>query len=363
MRLVGALALVVILVPACSGGHRAAVARPHASKRTHHRAHPVQAVRKRSKGRDLAWLARVHRWEMRLGTAYDKSSRTYAGVQAGNRSRQELRAALRPLVHCTRSLHRNVRAPRSAPYPPVYKLLERGCKNLERTSRALDRTLGGDREQAIRELKRSRPRVETYFSEAHDEIQWRMRANRTLPTRGGLTSVSRFEPRLSRAGSELVFREKKGVEVKCWSKREWPLVRSEYTTYFGTRGRDVVGFTQDTSANISPEACRVLAAFVYRGSRPASGTRLGLTAASVGLLSHELQHVSDSWPSEAVTECNGMQQMGRLGRLLGASPSYSRLLTKMYWLGVYPNEPPQYRTKACRSGGRLDRSPGDGVWP
>ena len=360
MRFVCALALIAVVVPGCSGSRDKTVTRTHAAQRTQHRAH--LAVR-RTKGRDIAWLGRLHRWEMGLATAYDRSGDVYADVRNGTRSRNELREALRPLVHCTESLRRDVRAPKTPPYPPIYKLLERGCKNLERTSLALDHTLGAKRKQALKELKRSRPRVETYFSEAQDEIQWRMLANRTLPTRGGLTSVSRFEPRLSRAGSELVFREKKGVRVRCWSKREWPLVRREYTTFFGAKGQEIIGFAQDTNANIAPWACRALTAFVYRGSRPARGIRLGLTAYSVGLMAHELQHVSDSWPSEAITECNAMQQMERLGRLLGANPSYARDLAKVYWIYVYPKEPAKYRTKACRSGGRLDRSPNDGVWP
>jgi hypothetical protein len=360
MRWVCALALIAMVVPGCSGGREKTVTRPHAAGRTHQR---VDLAVRRTKGRDLAWLARLHRWEMRLATAYDHSTNVYAGVRSGRRSRHELRAALRPLLHCTESLHRDVREPSTPPYPPIYKLLERGCTNLERTSLALDHTLGAERERAIWELKRSRPRVETYFLEAQDEIQWKMRANRTLPTRGGLTSVSRFEPRLSRAGSELVFRQKKGVRVRCWSKREWPLVRREYTTYFGAGSQEIIGFAQDTNANIAPWACRALTAFVYRGSRPARGIRLGLTAYSVGLMAHELQHVSDSESSEAVTECNAMQHMERLGRLLGAGPSYAHDLTKIYWIYVYPKEPAKYRTKACRSGGPLDRSPGDGVWP
>jgi hypothetical protein len=191
-----------------------------------------------------------------------------------------------------------------------------------------------------------------------------MRANRTLPTRRGMTTVSRFEPRLSKAGSLLVFKEPHYVAVRCWSKREWKLVAREYTTYFGETRSDLLGFTQETNANIAPTACAVLAKLVYKKRRPARGKALVLAAVSVGVLAHELQHVyEDVPPGEAETECRGIQKMPRLGLLLGLSYSYARLLTTTYWKYVYPLDPPRYRTPRCRPDGPYDDHPGDGVWP
>ena len=67
--------------------------------------------------------------------------------------------------------------------------------------------------------------------------------------------------------------------------------------------------------------------------------------------------------SEAATECYGMQALARVARGLGASPGYGRWLARYFWRAVYPTNSPEYKTKNCRNGGRLDLHPSSNRWP
>jgi hypothetical protein len=67
--------------------------------------------------------------------------------------------------------------------------------------------------------------------------------------------------------------------------------------------------------------------------------------------------------SEAETECHGFQDVRRLARLLGASPSYAARLATAYWEWLYPANPKGYRTPYCRNDGPFDLNPQTDVWP
>jgi hypothetical protein len=102
---------------------------------------------------------------------------------------------------------------------------------------------------------------------------------------------------------------------------------------------------------------------IYRRERPEQGVALGMTAASVGVLAHEAGHLREVDMSEAETECFAVQKVRELAPILGTSTSYADLLARVYWEYVYPTEPADYRTGACRNGGPLDLNPRSDVWP
>ena len=72
---------------------------------------------------------------------------------------------------------------------------------------------------------------------ADDDLQTSLRAFKELPRAGGTHPQSRIEPRLTRVVSSFVYRTPDptytGVEVRCWSKREWPRVKKELRSYTG----------------------------------------------------------------------------------------------------------------------------------
>ena len=90
-----------------------------------------------------------------------------------------------------------------------------------------------------------------------------MRANRPLPMTRGSREESKVEPQLSRFVSRFVLRKPDGIEVRCWSKDEWPFVTKEWATYIGSG--DLLGFVHQRRprASVAPRICKQLAGLVY----------------------------------------------------------------------------------------------------
>jgi hypothetical protein len=319
---------------------------------------PTQTIPKAPVNRDIEWLARLRAWKLRMGDAFMRLESRKTRLARGEGSRADLLGAMPPLAKCTASLTHEVGTPKTQPYPPIYALLKTACKDIERTATATAALFGPRARQAKRMLKRSSIRLDTFFEGVDGEIKRTMLSNRVLPTKGGLTSKSRFEPRLSRVADAPTGA---GILVRCWSPREWRRVKREYVAYFGGTTH-FLGFTQE-DISLAPSQCAILARVVYRHFRPRGGRQLMLTAGAVGVLAHESAHAFDSWTNEAQTECRGMQLIRKLGLLLGASRAYAGLLATTYWREIYPLDDPDYRTPACHSGSALDRTPNDGVWP
>jgi len=203
------------------------------------------------------------------------------------------------------------------------------------------------------------------FEDADTNIGSALLGERELPTIGGMASRSRIEPRLGHAISQLGYRSPTAgnVEVRCWSKEEWPLVKLEWAAYVGTSG-DAAGFTFDVDrVSVAPKYCAALARFLYRHQRPTRGIALVDMAESFGLFAHETGHLFGTLLNEARTECYGVQHVRELARILGADQSYAALLAETNWKYVYPFLPRDYRTGACRNGGLLDEHPNSDVWP
>jgi hypothetical protein len=307
--------------------------------------------------RDLAWLARLHKWELKIGRASDEVMSTAEAVRHGGKKRRALRRAARPVASCTRTLHNKVGEPGPTAYGASYDLFERACGMLEEW--AVEVIADPSAMQKEREAA-------DLAGLADDDLQTSLRAFKELPRAGGTHPQSRIEPRLTRLVSSFVYRSPDptytGVEVRCWSKREWPRVKKELRAYTGIG--DFEGFAyRETKISISPRVCAALAKLVYKGSRPSSGREAFWATASVGVLAHEAQHLVDPGGSEAETECRGMQNMRTVGRMLRLDGSYADFLAEAYSRYVYPYESKDYRTPACHDGGTLDSRPSSSAWP
>jgi hypothetical protein len=238
------------------------------------------------------------------------------------------------------------------------------CEDISRW--AIDvREAASQPEADLASLRAREEKVASRFADASLILESSLLAFKQLPTAAGPSLGSRIEPRLGRAVNRLLYGDAAAmsIEVRCWSKRDWPQVKQEWRAYAGIG--DVAGFAYDTNGHISiaPEYCAQLMRLVYRRERPEQGVPLGMTAASVGLLAHEGGHLREQDISEAYTECYAVQKLRELAPILGTSTSYADLLARVYWEYVYPTEPAEYRTGACRNGGPLDLNPRSDVWP
>jgi hypothetical protein len=185
---------------------------------------------------------------------------------------------------------------------------------------------------------------------------------RSLPRRGGVTRVSRAEPRFSRVAAAL-----SGVPatvVRCWSRADWVALIAERGAYTGGAvDLRADGFVSaGTRVNLAPRMCERLVRFVYEGRRPARGKVKLQLANTVLTLGHETVHVAPGG-SEAVATCYGLQRMRRAGVLLGAPRAYAGSLAELAWTGLYPFGLAKYHSPECKDGGELDLNPHSAVWP
>jgi len=309
------------------------------------------------------WLARLHRWETNLSQDALKVESLGRHRGHGRRSRRELRRSLLDLAGCERRLLRQVGEPAAARYRPGYDLLLKGCQATEHIALRLKRAISTGKSLPINVVRAESDKSTRFFRRGSLSLEHSLRANRELPMTSGSRAESKIEPRLSRFASRLVVHKPTGIEVRCWSVREWPFVRKEWGAYIGTA--DLLGFVHGVRprTSLAPKVCRELARLVYRRDRPTAGLDLLKMADAVRVLAHESEHIRNIQGSEATTECHGIQHMRQLARLMSAGKSYADLLATTYWTDLYSLNLPDYRTKACRDGGPLDLRPGSGTWP
>jgi hypothetical protein len=187
-------------------------------------------------------------------------------------------------------------------------------------------------------------------------------ADKPLPTRAGVTGVSRIEPRFGRVASSLAG---KPAHVRCWSALDWARINGDLLAHGGAReSLDYVsGFYWPPTGRIhlDPTACGGLVDLAYRGLRPDRGRAFVRIALAVDTLAHESMH-RRGFVNEAVTECYAVQLNYRTATLLGASSSYASRVAQQSW-AAYPLHPPAYLSTECRNGGKLDLSPQRSTWP
>lgn len=314
-------------------------------------------------GRDLAWLGRLRRWETNLRRDGAKLEATSRGAERGASSRARVRRSLVKLTRCEKNLLRQVRQPNASRYRTGYELLSEGCRTLKGLSLKLIHALDTRTRAPVAEMRRESRRSMRLFRRGSAALEASLRANRPLDISRGSLDESKIEPRLSAAASRFVVHKPAGIEVRCWSKREWKFVRKEWGAYVDAG--DLLGFVHSLRprTSIAPRICKQLARLVYRGERPTEGLPLFRASEAVMVLAHESEHIRNIDGDEAATECHGLQRMRRLARLLGTSKSYADLLARTFWDELYRFNLPQYKSPACRDGGALDLHPDSDVWP
>ena len=172
-------------------------------------------------------------------------------------------------------------------------------------------------------------------------------------------NVQALEERLGALGSELGGREASAAcSLTSWSK-----------------GANVLGYVRAGSAvmNLSPGVCHALFELVVLGEKPRlaclarsreakaplCSARPEQLALAVKTVAHEAQHIAGV-RNEARAECFGLQRTAKAAAALRLE-SEGRDLAWYAWR--FSRAPESYRSKACKPGGRLDRSPGTPSWP
>jgi hypothetical protein len=184
-----------------------------------------------------------------------------------------------------------------------------------------------------------------------------------LPTRGGITEVSRIEPLYTRIASELADRD---VEVRCWSDEDWA-ARSEEVTAWTDGELRPGAWTAYVSwdherANLAPAICRSLGRWAYERQWPDDRWEIFNFAWSVKVLAHETQHLRGI-DNEAKADCYGLQDMAAVGRGLGLGDEEARSVAEYAWEYIYHRGDGEYWSAECRDGGELDLHPDSSVWP
>jgi hypothetical protein len=314
------------------------------------------------RSRDIAWLRRLHRWEENLRQDSLTTQKVARDVQRGTRSRLALRRPLVKITRCEKNLMRQAREPSASDYRPGYELLARACRSLKDAALVVIHSID-TKSRPSGEVTRDSVTARKLFRRGTATLEGALRANRPLQVSRGSLDESKVEPRLSGTVSRFVLRRPAGIEVRCWSKREWKFVRKEWGAYVGHG--DLLGFVHDARPRISlaPRICKQLARLVYRGERPTSGIPLYRISEAVLTLSHEGEHIRNRLGDEAATECHGMQRMARLARMLGTSRSYGDLLATTFSSKLYDFDLPSYKSSECRDGGALDLRPTSSAWP
>ena len=83
----------------------------------------------------------------------------------------------------------------------------------------------------------------------------------------------------------------------------------------------------------------------------------------VMIFAHEAEHHRNPQAAEAVVECYAIQDIRRVAILFNGTKTFANEAALLARDVAYPRQYASYRTRACRAGGPLDRTPGDGRWP
>ena len=142
-----------------------------------------------------------------------------------------------------------------------------------------------------------------------------------------------------------------------------------------SRKETISGYVRDGSAvmHLAPGVCLALYRFVVLGEQPdlaclprsrktgfsSCSTEAEETVFAISTVAHEAEHIGGV-ENEARAECFGLQQVPEAARALGLDRG-GRTLAWYAWR--FSQSPKGYRSKECRPGGKLDRSPETRSWP
>jgi hypothetical protein len=338
MRTAVAAALLVLVAVSCSG--KPAEPEPYSEA-------------------DMAWIKNLAAWDERYSAQPEIIKPVYTRLLETHGDLGPLRDVLRPFRECAQDLDSGVNGePEHPQLRRAYEVLQKACAEDRSFAFRLVQTLNPNAAEPPYEVVQT---SEPHFLRAAELIEDGLWVNRPLPVRGDQEAESRIDPRLSEAAKAMTLQE---IHVRCWSTEDWPRVLKEWTTYSDSDARDAAGFvTGATEIHLAPSSCATLAKFLYADWRPTGAERVKELADAVELVSHEVEHLFETYPGEAETECHAMQSTGELARRLGASRSYASRLTRVYWTDVYPNEEAEYISPECRDGGTFDERPDTDIFP
>jgi hypothetical protein len=175
-----------------------------------------------------------------------------------------------------------------------------------------------------------------------------------LPTIFGPSKRSRKDPEYSRFATRMAGGPR---SVFCWSESDWARLtpKSKTTIAFG-----YVEFRSPRQINLAPNVCAVLDRIHYQHQQPPI-----TPAIAFGLVTftHEMFHTLGV-TNEAAAQCYGMQVADQASRLLGAGATYGERVAQLAWRLYGPRVLlPQYLSRECHDGGKLDLFPKSHVWP
>ena len=301
---------------------------------------------------EAAWVVKWGSWDNMLLADLAELQDNLSAAPA------QVRTLLGPLSTCSSF---GTKVPPAPPrYAPAEEATLGACRVVESLPRLGERMLGGDDRAAV-DLGTAVERALSQAGDAQEALRVRLSFNRPLPRRGGVTTESRVEPRLSAAATAFVG---KPVDVRCWSPADWKVVVPEEHAFYGSGlGIDLVGFAQPGVTNrsevhLAPDVCYALAERLYDGSL--ADVQL---AYAVEVLTHESEHIVSPPSPEFITDCYAAQEVDHMARLLGIPDATARRLPGIYWQKWYPSQSSAYVSPECRPDGPLDETPGDGVWP
>jgi len=313
--------------------------------------------------REVAWIERSSRWQVNLATTSARTDRLIRSYLAQGAEAGEVERSLAPLKRCSRSLAQEVGRAPSERLRPIHRLFADACRGLERAIRAQERLFRSNPGRALLEVETGFEGASYRLAEADLELQELIGDDRPLRRSSDPDQGSRIDPALGRV-ADAITRDRDrptadGVEVRCWSEEDWPLVRDAMAALDPGNAEDYLGFVnlEHDRVNLNPGVCAGLAAL-----RSGKHTSLAEQAEGALTLGHEVEHLVGPW-TQAETECYGLQHVRAIARGLGASRRWADRLADYAWTEIYPEEDEEYVTPRCRNGGPLDLHPTAKRWP
>jgi hypothetical protein len=307
---------------------------------------------------DLGWLERYGNWATRYDHASRAAGETNVDLLGGASSVAELERSLRPVRECVESFRKSVARKAPTRFAAVEPLVGRACEQLRLGSDRLVKSFSDPATHAYA-ADEHYSRAATLFLDVDAAIQRRLAANRPLPSLVGGSS-SHSNPRLGRIASRLASRD---VDVRCWSRADWPAILRESRAY-GNRNVDFVGMADPMGGRIhlAPAICRGLSVLLDGGTSRATLTAGEDLAEAVETFAHEIEHILAPGTERRV-ECTAIQRTADVAEALGAGRRFGRRLADAYWRRIYPSMPDNYWSEHCKSGGAFDVNPDSSRWP
>lgn len=154
-------------------------------------------------------------------------------------------------------------------------------------------------------------------------------------------------------------------KVYCWQPDAWAPFSQHYEVVRGGEEASLKGIVDRGRSRIDldPGVCATLGRYL-RGIRPSPLTYQNFELAeALSVLTHQAEHLNAPSASEVDVECYAVQHVRPLVRAAGWGADFAREIALHAWQISYTQLPAQFRTAACRNGGRLDRNPSSNAWP